>query len=360
MDFRENLYSAIDDEHALKGLAETVAMTNNSRSANIHHFTPGGKTHFHSLSYYDPAHAELYATSFVDKDVWLKASLEHGATGSAFNMDRYISPEQFIQTEYYNELFRSIGDDTARCMGALIPMGNDLLVIAVHRPLRGLTYTNPEVAALDLIIGHLRHVLRVRQVIERERGEGRLLETMIEATEAAMLIVDKRLRILRMSGAAKQILAARDGIRERGLLIEFANRGLNDAVCQAVKVTIDRKDPERTGFLCERPSGRAAYRLRVMPAGARGDDGALILIDDPALPSGLGTKGAWIAQAYRFTAAEQALAFGLADGATLAEIAERRGVTRETLRTQLKSLFAKTGTARQSDLVRLIGPAVRA
>jgi DNA-binding CsgD family transcriptional regulator len=54
------------------------------------------------------------------------------------------------------------------------------------------------------------------------------------------------------------------------------------------------------------------------------------------------------------TPAEAQIALGIADGETLAAIAESRGVSVSTARGQLKSVFAKTGTHRQAELIRLL------
>jgi len=349
------LYDAIDDDVAFMRIAETVAAASGSRSANIHHFTPGGVTHFHQLSYYEPDQAKLYATSFVDKDVWLQVSQRQGRIGKILNMDKYLPAEEFIKTEYYNELFKPIGDDTARCMGSLNKVGSDMLVIAVHRPLGGSTYTVSEEAELGDIICHVRRVLRLRQLMAEERAQIHRLESMVDATEAAMLIVDQRMRILNGSAKAHRLLKAQDGLSARGTALEVSDRALAEQLACAVAAIVNRTRMERTGFLCERPSGLPAYRILVLPAGTHGDDGALILIDEPAAPGVTSTGVTWLGQVYRLTPAEQALASGLATGATLAEIADWRGVTRETLRTQLKSLFVKTKTGRQADLVRLLG-----
>ena len=57
------------------------------------------------------------------------------------------------------------------------------------------------------------------------------------------------------------------------------------------------------------------------------------------------------------TPAEVKIALGIADGKTLATVAEERGVSVSTVRTQLKSVFVKTGTHRQAELVALlVGP----
>jgi DNA-binding CsgD family transcriptional regulator len=60
---------------------------------------------------------------------------------------------------------------------------------------------------------------------------------------------------------------------------------------------------------------------------------------------------------FRLTPAEAQIALGIADGKTLAAIAEGRRVSVSTARGQLKSVFAKIGAHRQAELVTLlIGP----
>jgi len=57
---------------------------------------------------------------------------------------------------------------------------------------------------------------------------------------------------------------------------------------------------------------------------------------------------------FRLTPAEAQIALGIAGGETLAAVAKGRGVSISTARTQLKSVFAKTGTHRQAELVVLL------
>jgi DNA-binding CsgD family transcriptional regulator len=58
--------------------------------------------------------------------------------------------------------------------------------------------------------------------------------------------------------------------------------------------------------------------------------------------------------AFGLTAAEARLAATLASGIGLTEAAAARGINRETARSQLKSVFVKTGTRRQAELTGLI------
>ena len=58
--------------------------------------------------------------------------------------------------------------------------------------------------------------------------------------------------------------------------------------------------------------------------------------------------------AFGLTPAEFRLARTLADGCTLDEASARLGISKNTVRTQLRGLFEKTGTHRQSELVALL------
>lgn len=57
---------------------------------------------------------------------------------------------------------------------------------------------------------------------------------------------------------------------------------------------------------------------------------------------------------YGLTNAEARLACALSQGEALGELSRRWDISRETLRTHLKRVLGKTGTSRQSELVRLL------
>lgn len=61
-----------------------------------------------------------------------------------------------------------------------------------------------------------------------------------------------------------------------------------------------------------------------------------------------------MAALYRLTPGEAALVKALANGTTIEAFAETRQVSLATVKTQLQSVFAKTNTRRQSDLMRLV------
>jgi DNA-binding CsgD family transcriptional regulator len=102
------------------------------------------------------------------------------------------------------------------------------------------------------------------------------------------------------------------------------------------------------------PYRALAYAETVIEQGSR----AIVLLYDPDRsrtdPPGI------LRELYRLSDAEARVSWRLANGEALEEIAAAEGASRETVRSQLKRIFAKTGTRRQSELVRLIliGPAL--
>ena len=82
-----------------------------------------------------------------------------------------------------------------------------------------------------------------------------------------------------------------------------------------------------------------------------GVQGCAVFIIDPDESHILSTEG--LARIFSLTEAEKAVTKEVVNGNSLNVIAEERGKSVETVRTQLKSVFQKTGASSQVELVRL-------
>jgi DNA-binding CsgD family transcriptional regulator len=82
--------------------------------------------------------------------------------------------------------------------------------------------------------------------------------------------------------------------------------------------------------------------------------GARVLLLLTDLGKRLVPKTRLIARTFALSVAETRIAERIAVGVSLEKAAEDLGISRETARNQLKAVFAKTGTHRQSELVALL------
>ncbi|HEY5963077.1 MAG TPA: hypothetical protein VIU42_03580, partial [Xanthobacteraceae bacterium] len=88
-----------------------------------------------------------------------------------------------------------------------------------------------------------------------------------------------------------------------------------------------------------------------VPAAARTPFlGARAILTLTELTPGRGPNAAVLMESFGMTPAEAKLAAIVAEGVSLEEAASRLGIARETARAQIKSVFGKTDTRRQSEL----------
>src|SRR5262249_17735737 len=82
------------------------------------------------------------------------------------------------------------------------------------------------------------------------------------------------------------------------------------------------------------------------------DAAVLLFIIDPANRAGIPLP--WVMDGYGLTPAEARVALAASSGLTVPETAYQLGLSRNTIKTHLRKVFAKTGTSRQTELARLM------
>jgi DNA-binding CsgD family transcriptional regulator len=166
------------------------------------------------------------------------------------------------------------------------------------------------------------------------------------------------------------MLAQEDGIALRGSRLAAAapasHRALEEAVRAASTFPTCGVVPRATFVTVTRRSSLHAWQLLVSPVPVRSRDelfgswnrdaAVLVLISDPAAERRPNEEA--LRLLFGLTPALARLAAALAAGGTVSEYAGKYRVTVGTARNQLKELFARTGTRRQAELIRLLSSGV--
>lgn len=352
MSYLDAIYSAIDNDDEFGALAAAIAGFCGTRSANLTHIDGSGALALGQMNYWRDADCAAYFTHYLGADPWRREMLQHAPDGRAFAIDGVLPPDRFETTAMYNDLLKVIGDDTARCAGIIADSGGGSLNIGIHRASSDIAFGPEDLARLDEVFVHVSRVLRMRDLLGSANDLVRLLSDMLDRSGQAMVLVDSRLHIRHLTAAAKAVLDGADGLSCRHGAVAVDDPSAAQRLRAAVAGAISRRLDAPDALLCPRRSGDAPYSVTVLPAGASSRDGAILLVGDPAKPLIGQERLQRFARIHALSSAETALVAALADGLRLAEIADRRGVTRETARTQLKHVFAKTGTSRQVELIR--------
>lgn len=205
---------------------------------------------------------------------------------------------------------------------------------------------------------HLRRSIEIAIRLGSLEAGSQATATLLESLALGALLVDELGRVVFMNGAAEHLLGEIGALHlavGRPRLSPAVEKGRLSA---AVAAASGRGGPSlavgATLFL-SRGDGRSPLAVLVAPfrgavAEFTPEDGlALVVVSDPD------ARSAPVVQALRdrfgLTHAEGRLAAALCSGATVAEYAEKAGISLLTARAHLRALFAKTRCARQAELV---------
>lgn len=244
--------------------------------------------------------------------------------------------------------------DMEYTLWAPMVVGDELHTItAILRSRRGRAFDRDDCALLERVNRHVLRAAEVRMHLRRADAAA-LTSRALDGLAAGALVVDPHGRVLFTNKAAEEMLARRDGLEETRRLLHASSPGRTVALQEAVAAAADGRGRAST-LLLERPSGGTPYSVAIcaLPPtleGVAARRAALVVVTEP--PAGPAPLEHF-RRDYGLTAKEAELLAGLVQGLTLDEIAMAGGVSKNTIRTHLRSTMAKTGTVRQAELVRL-------
>lgn len=242
-------------------------------------------------------------------------------------------------------------------MAAIDPAFDGIAGMSVRRPRRAGPFTPAEAERFGLLVPHIRRSLALAQRLDGLAGRARLAEDVLDRLDRAMVLLTANGRVVHVNAMADRLFES-GRLQLRGNRLDSADpaeaaalRGLIAAVLDPasglgpVRLLSGTAGPSLIASGCRLPDRRpaamaapqAVAALFLSPIGASQDDLGQVL---PGL--------------FGLSRAEARLAVALHDGFSLSEIAGQLQLSRETLRSQLRSVFDKTGTRRQGTLIRLL------
>ncbi|MHB1938507.1 MAG: helix-turn-helix transcriptional regulator [Acidobacteriaceae bacterium] len=267
-----------------------------------------------------------------------------------------VPDNEFEKTEFYNDYFRPGGYFYS--FGIKVPLpGGKPAYLASLRPKEKGPYGDAEGAVLTTLLPHLQRGLLLHFQFSLLRSG---LQATLDHLPYGLALLDARGRCVLLNNAAKQILDKRDGLvlSKSRLVAESPAESarLRAAIARAVDPAAIRISNGGGALLVSRRSG-ISLQLIVSPfvsglVGVPLSVAATVYIRDSQAK--IARPIDTFQSLYGLTKAEAKLATLLVEGCNISDAAEKNRVTRETVRSQLKAVFQKTGTRRQAELVRLL------
>jgi len=313
----------------------------------------------------DPEHLASYTAYWAfHNPLWMRSMA--AAPGQTFSLDVLFGREAFTKTPIYNEWWRQARWGLT-LIGAnlLVEDGLSALVCVDNGPSKD-AMDDTQVRVFEVAVQHIHRAVKIQRKICRLDLDRDAAGDQFDALPHGVVLVDAAARVVFANPAAQVLLAAGDGLvlREGCLESEDGGGALPGLIASCAKSSRLGPIGSRGGDLeVARGSGRPPLLVTVTPLGVAGRIAempwlglrgpvAIVTVTDPDVERR--RLETYLRDAFGLTPAEASLAAEIAKGDGRKAAAQRRGVALSTARAQLSSIFDKTGTRRQAELVRLI------
>jgi DNA-binding CsgD family transcriptional regulator len=287
-----------------------------------------------------------------------------GLAPGVFLHDEVIPPEEFHETDYYREYQRPTGVEHGlqAILRASTNEPGGPVSLTVGRRAQEEPFGETEKRLARLAFPHLRRAVglaldlnpaRALDLSVRDALDGFDTACCLLGEDARLVFANATARDLLRSGAA--ILARRDRIRSPDATADAA---LHRATAKACDIHRNWSGRAGSEVILPSPDDEALVAV-IVPLGHEnpflnaGPLRAAVYLLDVAQRPATGRELERLRNLYGLTAAEAEVTAAIVGGRSVAEIADARGVSVHTVKTQLKLILEKTQSSRQMDLSRL-------
>ncbi len=229
-----------------------------------------------------------------------------------------------------------------------------------HRPSKALEAD--DVALLRLLTPHLQRVVQLKQRLAQGHNLRAAADEALDRLPWGVMLINRKGRVRSLNRRAEAIVGQADGLLvSQGQLAASRpddTHTLRHLIDQVIRTTNGQGLQAGGALTLSRPSRLRPLQLLVspVPRAALWEEAsppaALVFVSDPEHEAELLEH--LLRRLYGFTPTESAMAVFMLQGHGLSYAAEQLGVRLNTAKTHQKRIFAKTGTHRQAELVRVL------
>jgi DNA-binding CsgD family transcriptional regulator len=306
-----------------------------------------------------PAEAiRLYNEHYSTTDPWHAAFRERGLTNWMGRASSLVTESKFVKSEFYNDYFRAERLPVFYECGAVFDdkEGNLTVLTVLRDRCRG-DYDESEVSFVKEIAPHLRRALWTYHKLVDLQKHSTAAGSIVAGLDVGLIGLDGLGRVCFKNELAESLVRSRvlKVTADNKLSAEISHEA--QGLARLVQSACNPSNGALPGGALALHSGDDVLHVSIfpVPSSKKGFPGRLkalaTISHTSASPA---PRSEILRQLFRLTPSESRVTMLLLEGLEPREIAQRTGTTENTVRFQLKTIYRKTGTSRQSQLVRLV------
>jgi DNA-binding CsgD family transcriptional regulator len=307
----------------------------------------------------DEAARQRYAEHYAALDPRL--ALGRSRPGDRWHSDADTFTESFRnQDRFYREYLRPLGGGESLMAWTAADAGRLATIMLVRDRARG-RLPEADRARLAQVLPHLDRALRLTRRLEDLAESVSVGKAMLDGETEAVACVGRDRRIFMANAAFERVLAPGSALTRRNDRLVAQAPGVQKALERAIDDACDlAAGARRASAACPvvtlQQDGHLPLVISVVPLvpppaeARRARPAALLKVSDPMAPP----SELIMQRGFGLTDAETRLARGLFEGEALADLASRFKLSHNTVKSQMRSVFAKTGVSSRANLLVLL------
>lgn len=319
-----------------------------------------GKPHVVEATGFDRKSLDVYTAEHLCNEELIRESI-NGPAGIVVSSSRHYRGKRFSTTDIFRQLLRP--SDLLHIAGAAaLNTSRVYASLWMARSDREQDFSVHDLHLFSELLPHFGRVMAVHHRVRRAEIQADMAVGAFDRVAVGVVLLDVRGAPVMVNREARRIADQKDGFSLLADRLVASGAGQTKELRDLVhRVSWVGPVGERVGggaLRLGRPSGKPDYHVVVLPLPRRcqpaAGNGAVEVLFITDTEKSQGPVDYLFGDLYGLTEAEVRLVSQLLLGGGLTGAAEQLGLSRNTVHSQLASVFQKTGTRRQSELLRLL------
>jgi len=308
----------------------------------------------------DPYYEKLYLEKLCKINPLFPALLFQNV-GEVFATPDIIPDDQFMRTRFYREYLEP--QDLMHGLGCVLEKSpTSCAVLAFPRAVSLGPIDEEARTRVRLLVPHVQRAILIGKAIDLQKATAEMLADTVDALTACVYLVNENARIVHANRSGLDLLAREDIVRGANGILRWQDGAADRALRDLLAAATARNDLAAAKSASMSVTGRTGdrYAVHMLPlttgerrkAGSSHAAAAAVFVHKATL--NLSTFPELLAKQFHLTPAELGVMFSIIEVGGVPEVASVLGLSQTTIKTHLRSIFAKTGTRRQADLVKFV------
>jgi DNA-binding CsgD family transcriptional regulator/PAS domain-containing protein len=307
----------------------------------------------------DPLYMRMYADTY--SRLGPVATSPPGPVGAIVSMPDLVPYDEFRRGRFFREWAEPQGwVDVA--VAVLDRSASGSAYLSISRDAESGMVDQAMRERLALIVPHVRRAVQIGKAMEFKQAETATFMDVLDGLSVGLFLIDASGRIMHANAAGSDMLDAGDLLRSVGGRLVAGDAQVEQSLREtaAAAASGDEEAGSASVVVPLRARDDKRYVAHMLPltGGARRHAGEALAaaaalfvrkaeLQYPSPPEVIG-------KTYGLTPAELRVLLGIVEIGGVPEVAAAFGIADTTVKTHLGRLYAKTGTGRQADLVKLV------